>query len=275
MSERVLFSTEDFYRATYEVYKKTKKLVENTLSGFNTSLLDSIVLVGGSTKSALLKTMLKRDFPSVKIEDALNPDESVALGAAIEAHRVKFGDNKVNVFDVLPLSIGILADNKIHNLIMRNQIVPYSATKIFTNTRDNQEQISVQVYQGNSTRPDECINLGSLIIKDIPKGKAHSVKIQVKLDVNAEGILECSVLVGDTYKKLVLTNLFTGKEDKQEESVSADDKLKSKKVSRWRTVAKNLSEMDGYNLNKLLDDYLRGEAQEAEIIEFIRTHRKR
>lgn len=273
VKEQILFTTEDFFRATEVIYKKTKKLVENTLSGFNSELLDSIVLVGGSTKSTLLKSMLKRDFPSVKIDDALNPDESVALGAAVEAHRVKFGDNNVSVFDVLPLSIGILADGKIHKLIMRNQVVPYSATKIFTNTRDNQEQISVHVYQGNSNRPEECINLGSLVIKDIPKGKAHTVKIQVKLEVNAEGILQCGVLVGDTYKNLILTNLFTGKENTTKDVTSNVDKTKVKKVGRWRSLTKRLDDLDAYKLNELLDGYMIGEVEEKEVIDFIQSHR--
>lgn len=272
--EQVLFTTEDLFRATEVVYRKTKKLVENTLSGFNPDLLDSIVLVGGSTKSPLLKSMLRRDFPSVKIDDALNPDESVALGAAVEAHRVKFGDNNVSVFDVLPLSIGILADGEINKLIMRNQVVPYSASKIFTNTRDNQEQISVHVYQGNSNRPEECVNLGSLIIKDIPKGKAHTVKIQVKLEVNAEGILQCGVLVGDTYKKLVLTNLFTGKESESKDAKPSIDKVKAKKVGRWRSLAKSFDPLYAHKLNELLDSYMLGEVDEKSVIEFIQAHRK-
>lgn len=272
VSTQIPLVPNDFYRATNVVYQKTKRIMENTLSGINMSLIDSIVLVGGSTKSEVLKTMLKKDFPLVKIDDALNPDESVALGAAVEAKRAKYGDKSVNVFDVLPLSIGVLADGKIKKLIMRNQVVPFSVTRVFSTSRDNQESIAIQIYQGNSSRPEECINLGTLVLKDIPKGKAHKVVIKVKLEVNAEGILKCAVQVGDKYKDIVLTNLFTGQDDKSENKPKLD-KLSERKLKRWRSLAKKLDSNIGFELNRLLSDFENGNATEEQVVAFIQEHK--
>lgn len=268
------FSLNDFYEATNKIYRKTKKIMDNALSGINMDLIDSIVLVGGSTKSNILKELLRKDFPFAKIDDALNPDESVALGAAIEAKRIRYGDNNVNVFDVLPLSIGILADGKIKKLIMRNQVVPFTTTQIFSTTRDNQEEISVDIYQGNSNRADECINLGSLILRDIPKGKAGKVIIKVKLEVNAEGILKCAVQVGEKYKDIVLTNLFTGK-DTDKISNTSVDKVEERKLKRWRAFANKLEGEARTTLNNLLDEFIAGTVPQADVIDFINAHKSR
>ena len=157
---------------------------------------------------------------------------------------------------------------------MRNQVVPFTTTQIFSTTRDNQEEISVDIYQGNSNRADECINLGSLILRDIPKGKAGKVIIKVKLEVNAEGILKCAVQVGEKYKDIVLTNLFTGK-DTDKISNTSVDKVEERKLKRWRAFANKLEGEARTTLNNLLDEFIAGTVPQADVIDFINAHKSR
>lgn len=271
---------DDFYHATEKIYNKTKIKMQSVLNGLNINSLDSIVLVGGSTKSTFIKRLLKRDFPGVKINDALNPDESVALGASIEANRVKYKDmSNVQVFDVLPLPIGILSDNdKVTKVIMKNQVVPYTSVRQFSTTKDNQKCINVDVYQGESIMAAECTFLGTLQIDNIPKGKAGTISIAIQLNVNAEGLLKCKVKVGGITEEKVLVNLFAGSEEKKESKATVDTcNLESgdkRKLVRWRRFADTLEDEESEKmLSKLLDDFendstLRAERQK-QIIEII------
>lgn len=259
-----LFITpDDFRQATKEIYDRTKVLVDRTLNDIDTSKIDSIVLVGGSTKSPIIKEFLRKDFPGVAINDALNPDESVALGAAIQAKRLKFGDDTTEVFDILPLSIGVLADGFVNKVIMKNQTVPYSYTKLFTTTRDDQDEISIEVYQGNSPLKEECLYLGNLIVRDIPRGKAGTVGIPVNLSVDANGLLNCSVKLKGKVTSAQLVNLF-GK-DSGTKSLDINDK----KILRWKRFATTLEDSKRKELESLISQYSNGVITELIIVKFI------
>lgn len=259
-----------FLDAANAVYKKTKKLVDLVLSGVEISSLDSIVLVGGSTKSEAIRSLLKRDFPNTKIDCALNPDESVALGAAIQANRLKYGDSSVQVFDVLPLAIGVLSDNIVSKIINKNQAVPFSATRMFATTSDNQELVQIQIYQGNSTIKEECTYLGDLIIDDLPKAKAGELVVYVNLAVNAEGILKCSVRVRDKIRTITLTNLFKG-----DVTPTTNLDVNAKKLNRWRNFSLKLNESDRQDFGVILNKYEHNPSKENEkiVTAFIKKHR--
>ena len=262
---------EDFMNSTKVIYGKTKHLVDNVLNGVNPEDISSIVLVGGSTKSIIIKELLKRDFPGITINDSLNPDESVALGAGVQAKRLKFGNANVGVFDILPLAIGVLADDMITKVIMKNQVVPYSATRIYSTTSPNQTRIRISIYQGNSSLKEECTKLGDMVIDNIPKNaRGKCTAIKVRLSVNAEGILSCYANVAGRENKIVLTNLLTGDRNvKQEETNLGDRQLK--KLRRWRRYAKRLDGEHNVELNKLLDIYEKDESIEDKIISFIES----
>lgn len=259
-----------FLDAAYEVYKKTKRLVDLVLSGIEVSSLDSIVLVGGSTKSDVIRGLLQRDFPKTKIDCALNPDESVALGAAIQANRLKYGNSSVQVFDVLPLAIGVLSDNIVSKIINKNQAVPFSATRMFATTSDNQKIVQIQIYQGNSTIKEECTYLGDLIIDDLPEAKAGELAVYVNLAVNAEGILKCSVRVRDKIRTVTLTNLFKG-----DMTTTVHLDVNTKKLNRWKNFAMKLDESTRESFTKILNNYEQNpiKSNELAVTQFIKKHR--
>ncbi len=253
----VPITIQDFTDATKVIYNRTKALTDEILE--NTKI-DSIVTVGGSTKSPLIKSFLKSDYPEVKINDALNPDESVALGAALQAKRVMHGDKRVQVFDILPLSIGILANNRVQKMLHKDQTVPFSTTKKFTTIEDNQERISVDVYQGNSIIPEECTYLGKLTMDGIPPRKAGEPTIFASLAVNADGVLKCKVIIEGKVKEVELVNILKGNKDDNNHL----DERKRKKLIRWRRAAEKKDNRD--ILLKLLDDFEKGLVDEKVIV---------
>lgn len=257
----------DFANATMKIYNKSRKIMKRVLSDVNMDELDAIVLVGGSTKSIYIKEFLKKDFPNIKINDALNPDEAVALGASIEAKRLKYNDLNMQVYDVLPLAIGVLADGKVQKVIQQNQSVPYAKSSVYVTTVDNQEEIKVCIYQGNSVFPEECTYLGHLIIDNLEPKPAGKAQILVNLSVNANGLLKVSVSIDDKLKEVELTNLFASKGNGNK---AKPINKNSRKINRWREFAKSLS--DPSELNSLLDKFENGEIEQAVIVNYIKNH---
>ena len=264
-------TVKDFLVATDKIYKRTKYLLDEMLvEGME---IDSIALVGGSTKSDILKGLLKSDYPDIVINDALNPDESVALGAALQAKRLKYGDKNIKVFDILPLSIGVLVNNRVNKVLYKNQSVPFSQTKRYITSEDNQSVIHIDVYQGNSTIPEECVYLGKLVIDNLPPHKKGTLSVFVTLSVDADGVLKCRTKVGNQVKEIELINVVKGEIDKSEENQENKpsrvlDKLTMKKIGRWRKMIEKQSDFTKKEeLNRLVNDFENGKINEEYLVE--------
>lgn len=256
---------EDFYKATKIIFNKTKAFIDDLLAGY-TGKLSCIVTVGGSTKNKLLQQMLASAY-SIPVYNQLNPDESVSLGAANHASNLKFGKGNLSVLDVLSNGIGVLADKRVMNIIPRDTTLPCSVTREFSTVVDNQEEVEIKVFSGNSSIQEDCVSLGTLTVGNIPKGKAGTVGIIVQLTIDSNGSLECYVVSGDSKEKATLSNVL-GKE------VTAKVSLKDKKLNRWRNYANVLDEMDAIELNSLLDMYENDNSVESTIVKFIRDRKK-
>ena len=228
-----------------------------------------MILVGGSTKSTIIRELLQRDYPDVKINFSLKPDESVALGAGIQAYRTKYGTQDVQVFDVLPLAIGVLSDGYIAKQIDANTTIPYSAYSVYSTIKDNQDMVSVAVYQGNSVIKEECTYLGNLLITDIPRKPAGEVKVFVNLSIDARGILKCSVSVNGKKTEKELVNLLKGDIKKPV------NKVANKKLIRWRNFAETLESEKKSRLTLLLNEYESNPSVEETIVSLIREYRER
>jgi molecular chaperone DnaK len=265
LKKQIHLMEQDFRDATSVIYKKTREKVKAVLSRTESSEISSIVLVGGSTKSVFLRDMIKRDFPKVNINNALNPDESVALGASIKAKETKFGDTKTEVFDILPLAIGVLSDGAVNPVIRKNQRVPFNASKFYSTVEDNQESIQIPVYQGNSSIKEECLYLGELRMDKLPKGKAHEVAIKVVMIVDTNGLLKIKVTVGDLTKEVELVNLF-GQQSKQVLSLS------DKRILKWKAFADRLSDAPRKEVLEAVDNYSRGEITLEEVSSVVSKH---
>ena len=270
VNEEVYVYPNDFYKATLEIFNKTKVHIDNLLKEYPTNL-KGIVTIGGSTKNRLLKELLEHTY-KIKVYGDLNPDEAVSLGAAVQASSLKFGGSNISVLDVISHGIGVLADGRITNIIPRDTTVPTSATRAFGTSRDNQEQVDIHVFSGNSSIPEECVYLGTLNIKDIPKGKAEQVYVKVNLSIDSSGSLECYVVSGDVSKRAVLSNVLGAS---QTSSSPKTLSLNEKKVVRWRHFANKIEdEKDREFLLDLIDEFLIDDSVENRIIDFIRERKQ-
>lgn len=194
-------------KATGVVYEKTHRI----MSEIDMSRVDRIVLVGGSTKSQLIRDYLHRDYPNVQIVHTLNPDETVAQGAGALGGDI-LGKNQLPYQDVLPLPIGIMVNyNEVDVCLQKNTSIPFSVTRSFVTIEDEQENVSLNVFQGISSNPAECAYLGTARISNIPKKPKGEVVVYVTFTISMQGRLVVTANVDgtDLSVEFVVDNIFS------------------------------------------------------------------
>lgn len=263
----VTVTVDDFFEATKVIFGKTKVLIDELLRNYPCKL-EGIVTVGGSTKNPVIYELLKNCY-NVPIYNDINPDESVAMGAAVHARTLKFKDSGVSVLDVISNGIGVHSDNKVMNIIPRDSMVPCSMSRLFSTVVDNQKEINVIVYSGNSTIPEECVELGMLTLENKEMGPAGTVGVVVKLSVDSNGLLTCYAKVGDEFKELTLKNIL-GRQSHTSLS------LREKKLVKWVAFANKMEDSpEKDELQRMLVQFENGVNNSDEIIEYIRSCRTR
>lgn len=241
----IILGKEDLFRATETIFKKTKLLIDDLVnsSGYKVS---SLVLVGGSTKNEILRDLLRETYPNLEMYTHLEPDESVALGAAIQAKRLKFGSEDLEVFDIVNAPIGVLADGIVTPLIEKGQSLPYSVQRNFTVDEENAKSVAVQIYEGSGIYPEDNTLLGSIIIDNLREAEKNTLLVKVRLTVTVDGLLSAEVLTDGKFKKVELQSI-TGRE------VNSDNSKKVKIFNRFIMKAKNLEEPHRSELLALIE----------------------
>lgn len=175
------------------IIDKTMKSVHQALSDAQISVneLNEVILVGGSTRFPEIYKTLSEVFKGVHINNQLNPDEVVALGAAVEADILAGNRKDILLLDVTPLSLGIeTAGGLMDVLIPRNSKIPSRVGREYTTSVDGQINMKIAVYQGERELVAENRKLGEFILKNIPAMPAGLPKIEIQFALNADGMLK-------------------------------------------------------------------------------------
>jgi molecular chaperone DnaK len=153
--------------------------------------MDEVVLVGGTTRTPLIRRTVQEFFDR-KPHTELNPDEVVALGAAVQANILEHGVQNMLLLDVTPLSLGIETyGGAVAKVIPRNSTIPASAQELYTTGVDNQTGIDIHVLQGERELAKDCRSLARFTLR-VPPAPAGLPRIEVKLMIDANGILQVS-----------------------------------------------------------------------------------
>lgn len=189
-------SPEELEKLLEPIIKKTIDSCQMALkdAGLETSDIDHVVMVGGSTRIPLVKKSIGEFFGKT-VHDKLNPDEVVALGAAIQADILAGNQKDILLLDITPLSLGIeTVGGLMDTIIPRNSKIPTKAGRNYTTSVDGQKNLKVAVFQGERDLVEHNRKLGEFVLSGIPPMPAGIPKIEIQFLLNADGILKVKAM---------------------------------------------------------------------------------
>jgi molecular chaperone DnaK len=242
-----------------ELIDKTAIPCEKALkdAGLKASEIDAVVLVGGMTRMPAVIEKVKKIFGKDPMQ-GVNPDEVVAIGAAIQGGVLQGDVKDVLLLDVTPLSLGIETLGGVATkLIERNTTIPTSKSEVFSTAADNQPQVEIHVVQGEREMVTDSKSLGRFVLDGIPPAPRGIPQVEVTFNIDANGILNVSAKDKGTGKEQSITISGSGNLDKNEVekmAKEAEAHAEEDKKKREAIDARNLLDSTVYNAEKLKND---------------------
>lgn len=236
------------------VVEPTKRAIKD--SGLSKEEIGKILLVGGATRMPMVQKKIV-ELLGKEPTKGINPDECVAVGAAIQG-AILAGDHKdIILVDVTPLSLGIETLGGVFTkVIERNSAIPVSRSQIFSTAADNQSQVEIHVLQGERPMAADNVSLGRFILDGIPPAPRGIPQIEVTFDIDVNGILNVTAVDKGTNKKQHITIQSSRLEEEEIERMrkEAEENEETDKKKKQLVEARNEADSLVYNTEKVLSD---------------------